>query len=88
MKRRQKAGFLRPGELQNHINEGKEKEKKKERGEEKKAMGALLVFIMATLTIVFGRKKLLDPNGPFGGNLFKSPARYFIYYNFMAVSKV
>ena len=56
MKRRQKAGFLRPGELQNHINEGKEKEKKKERGEEKKAMGALLVFIMATLTVVFGRK--------------------------------
>ena len=88
MKRRQKAGFLRPAELQNHINEGKEKEKKKERGEEKKAMGALLVFIMATLTIVFGRKKLLDPNGPFGGDLFKSPAGYFIYYNFMAVSKV
>ena len=88
MKRRQKAGFLRPGELQNHINEGKEKEKKKERGEEKKAMVALLVFIMATLTIVFGREKLLDPNDPSGGNLFKSPARYFIYYNLMAVSKV
>ena len=51
-------------------------------------MVALLVFIMATLTIVFGREKLLDPNGPFGGDLFKSPARYFIYYNLMAVSKV
>ena len=88
MKRRQKVGFLRPGELQNYINDGKGKEKKKERGEEKKAMVALLVFIIATLTIVFGRKKLLDPNGPFGGNLFKSPARYFIYYNLMAVSKV
>ena len=51
-------------------------------------MVALLVFIMATLKIVFGREKLLDPDGPFGGNLFKSPARYFIYYNLMAVSKV
>ena len=83
-----KGRFREPEKLQNHINDGKGKEKKKERGEEKKAMFALLVFIIATLTIVFGRKKLLDPNGPFGGNLFKSPARYFIYYNLMAVSKV
>ena len=45
-------------------------------------MVALLVFIMATLKIVFGRKKLLGANGPFGGNLFKNPASYFIYYNF------
>ena len=68
----------------------KEKERRRRKSEEKrkKAMVALLVFIMATLTIVFGREKLLDPNGPFGGNLFKSPARYFIYYNLMAVSKV
>ena len=34
-------------------------------------MAALLVFIMATLDIVFGRKKLLDSNGPFGDNVFK-----------------
>ena len=68
----------------------KEKERRRRKSEEKrkKAMVALLVFIMATLKIVFGRKKLLDPNGTFGGNLFKSPARYFIYYNLMAVSKV
>ena len=83
-----KGRFLNSEKLQNHINEGKGKEKKKEQGEEKKAMVALLVFIMATLTIVFGREKLLDPNDPSGGNLFKSPARYFIYYNLMAVSKV
>ena len=88
MKRRQKAGFLRPGELQNHINEGKEKEKKKERGEEKKAMGCTLSFYNGYLDDSFWPEKLLDPNGPFGGDLFKSPARYFIYYNFMAVSKV
>ena len=74
-----KRRFREPEKLQNHINEGKGKEKKKEQGEEKKAMVALLVFIMATLTIVFGRKKLLDPNDPFGGNLFKSPARYIFY---------
>ena len=71
-----KSRFIKPEKLQNHSNEGKGKEKKKERGEEKKAMVALLVFIMATLTIVFGRKKLLDPNGPFGGNIIKNPARY------------
>ena len=56
------------------IYEGKEKEKKKELGEEKKAMGALLVFIMATLEICFGRKKLLDANGSFGGNVIQNPA--------------
>ena len=39
-------------------------------------MAALLVFIIATLVIVFGRKKLLDAEGPFGDNVFKNPARY------------
>ena len=39
-------------------------------------MVALLVFIIATLEIVFGRKKLLDAKGPFGDNVFKVPARY------------
>ena len=52
-----KGTFLKPEKLQNHSNKGKEKEKKKEQGEgkeeRKKAMVALLVFIMATLEIVF-----------------------------------
>ena len=39
-------------------------------------MGALLVFIMATLEICFGRKKLLDANGSFGGNVIQNPAWY------------
>ena len=39
-------------------------------------MAALLVFIMVTLEIVFGREQLLDPKGPFGGNVIKNPARY------------
>ena len=34
-------------------------------------MVTLLVFIIATLEIVFGRKKLLDAKGPFGDNFFK-----------------
>ena len=77
-----KGRFLKPEKLQNHSNEGKGKEKKKERarrrkgGEEKKAMVALLVFIIATLDIVFGRKKLLDAKGLFGDDVFKNPARY------------
>ena len=66
-----KARFLKPEKLKNHSNEGKGKEKKKERGEEKKAMAAFLVFIIGTLEIVFGRKKVLDAKGPFGDNVFK-----------------
>ena len=35
-------------------------------------MIALVVFIMASLQIVLGRKKLLGTKGPFGSNVFKS----------------
>ena len=41
-------------------------------------MVALLGFIMATLEIVFGRKKLLDAKSPFGDKFFKNPARYYM----------
>ena len=47
---------------------GKERVRRKKGGEEKKAMAALLVFIMATLEIVFGRKQT-------GVNFFKTSAR-------------
>ena len=73
-----KGGFLGPDKLRTHTNEGKGKEKKKERarrkkgGEEKNAMVALLVSIMAILE----KKKLLDTKGPFGDNVFKNPARH------------
>ena len=41
-------------------------------------MVALLVFIMATLEIVLGQKKLLDANlRSFGGNVIKNPARIY-----------
>ena len=63
----------------------KEKERRKRKseeirkgGEEKKAMVALLVFIMSYFE-VFGRKKLLDGKGPFDDNVFKNPARYTLY---------
>ena len=46
-----KNRFLKPEKLQNHRNEGKRKEKERARGEGKKTMVALLVFIMATLEI-------------------------------------
>ena len=39
-------------------------------------MVALLVFIIATLEIVFGGKKLFDTKGPFGDNVIKNPARH------------
>ena len=53
--------FLKPEKLQNHSNEGQGKEKKQERGEgkkenEKKGIVELLVFIIATLELVFGQK--------------------------------
>ena len=62
----------------------KEKERRKRKGEEKerrrkkKSNGpvALLVFIIATFEIVFGRKKLFDAKGPLGDNVIKNPARY------------
>ena len=44
-------------------------------------MDALLVFIIAALEKVFGRKKkkkLLDGRGLFGDNVFKNPARYIL----------
>ena len=56
-----KGWLLEPDKLQNHIEgKGKDKEKEREgRKEEKrkKAMVALLVFIMATLKIVLDEKK-------------------------------
>ena len=80
MKRRQKAGFLNPRSFKITVMKEKERRKRKseekEGGEEKKAMVTLLVIIIATLEIVFGRKKLLDAKGPFGDEVFKNPARY------------
>ena len=49
------------------LTKEKERRRRKSKEKRKKAMVALLVFIMATLKIVFGRKQLLDANGPFGG---------------------
>ena len=84
MKRRQKAGFLSPRSSKIIVTKKEERRKRKrkrksedeERRRRKKAMVALLVFRIATLEIVFGRKKLSDAKGPFGDNVIKNPARY------------
>lgn len=68
--------FLKP---ESHSNEGKGKEKKKEQGEEKTAMATLLVLIIATLDIFFGREKLLDEKGLLSNNVIKNPARYILH---------
>ena len=70
--------FLKPEKLHNHSNEGKEKEKKKERGEEKKSNGCPLSFYnsyLETVFVVFSRQTLLDAKGPFGDDVFKNPVR-------------
>ena len=59
--------------------EPKERVRRRKGGEEKKAV-ALLVFVIATLEIIFGRKKLLDAKGLFGENVIKNPARYIYIY--------
>ena len=45
-------------------------------GDEKKAIVALLVFIIATLAIVFGSERLFDAKGSLGDNNIQNPARY------------
>ena len=61
VKKRQKRRFLKPEKLQDHSNEEKERRKRKseekERRRREKSNGCTLSFIMATLEIVFGRKK-------------------------------
>ena len=80
MRRDQNAGFLSP--ISAKITVTKENERRKRKSEEKerrtrkkKGMAATLVFMIATLEIVFGRKKLLDTKGSFGDNVFKTPAK-------------
>ena len=64
-----KGRFLGPDKLQNHTNEGKGKEKKKEAGERKeekrkKTMVAFLVFITAALESFWRKKKAVGHKRP------------------------
>ena len=70
------ADFLRP--ISSKITISKEKELEKARMTKGKSMIALLVFILGTLEIFFGRKQLLETRGVFGGNVFINPARYIL----------
>ena len=77
-----KGRFLGPDKLRTHSNEGKGKERKKERKKERerrKKGGELEPSNGCTLSFYngyFGEKKLLDTKGPFGGDVFKNPARH------------
>ena len=74
VKRRQKAGFLSPrsSKITGKGKGEKEGARRRKRWEEKKGNGCILSFsVIATLEIVFGRKKLLDAKGPFRDNVFK-----------------
>ena len=72
-----KAAFLSPRSSKIIATKEKERRKRKSEarkgGEEKKAIDALLVSIIATLEIVFGRKKLFDAKGPLGDNVSTIP---------------
>ena len=64
------------------LKKKKEKERRKERtrrkrgGEEKKSNGCTLSFYNGYFRVTFlAEKKLLDAKVPFGGNVFKIPAR-------------
>ena len=62
--------------LKNHTSEIKKRRKRNSEEEErsrgqKKAMVALLVFIMATLEIVFWAKKSYSTEGVFGSDLLQ-----------------
>ena len=70
------ADFLR--RISSKIIISKEKEPEKARMTKGKLMIALLVFILGTLEIFFGRKQLLETRGVFGGNVFINPARYIL----------
>ena len=69
--------FLKPEKLQNHSNERKGKEKKKERGEGKEGEEkSFYNSYFGEVALVFGRKKLFDAKGPFGDNVTKNAAGY------------
>ena len=90
-KRRLKAGvFLGP--ISSKITVAKEKESRKRKSEEEerkrreKSNGCTLSFSNGYFEdFLTENKKLLKGKGPFGGNLFKNPARY-TYFSLITLS--
>ena len=82
----QKAGFVSPRSSKIIVTKEKERRKRKseeKKGtEEKKRMVALLVLTIATLKIVFDRKKPFDAKGLFGDDVIKNPARHISLSNY------
>ena len=92
-KRCQKAGSLGPISSKITLTEEKERKKRKRREEERrrreKNNGCTLSFYNGRFGDSFWRKKKrLDTKGPFGGNVFKNPATYYIYAFFCQVLMV
>ena len=73
-----KSTFLKPEKLQNYSNEGKKKEKRKERGEgkeeKKKSNGCTLTFFNSYFLAEINCWTQIK--GLFGDNVIKNPARY------------
>ena len=85
LKSLQKAGFFNPDKLQNHTNEGKGKEKKKEPGgrkEEKRKKQWLHSWFLEWLLwrSFLAENKLLGGRGLFGDKVFKNLARCLYVY--------
>ena len=82
----QKAGFVSPRSSKIIVTKEKERRKRKseekERKRRKKRMLALLVLTIATLKIVFDRKKPFDAKGLFGDDVIKNPARHVSLSNY------
>ena len=75
-KGRKGRGFL-PDKLENYTSDGKGREKKKERGGRKEKRRKQWLHFSWLLDMGFGSKKrLCDGKGPFGGNVFKTPANF------------
>ena len=81
LKRRSvKSQVFAPEKFEYNTNEGKGKEKKKERSGRKEEKRTKQWGTLSSYNGYFGDsirpKKLLDGRDPFGSNVFKNPARY------------
>ena len=81
-----KGTFRKPEKLQNHGNEGKGKEKRKERGEgkeeKKRKDGCTISFYDSYFEDCLWPKKPFDAKGLFGDDVIKNPARHISLSNY------
>lgn len=92
VKRAERRFFFYPDNWtrKSHQQRGKKKEKKKEPGRKewkRKKQWCTLSFYNGYFGDSFGRKKLPDGRGLFGGNVFKNPARALLYQIIISQSR-